>query len=157
MGGGGGAWRGRQGKGEGTVGGAVTVFAPLRQWGGFYDELRTTFDWYIFIFSRLCSRNDDVGNDDELCFVLRGKLDDVASIKNRVKGASHFNLTSSNMPRPSRTQSSRLLSSLSFAFFLFLALILLCPPSVSAQDKKTEYGTVIGIGTFFLSLFPVFL
>ncbi|KAH9993033.1 heat shock protein 70 family [Russula vinacea] len=49
------------------------------------------------------------------------------------------------MSRPSRTQSSRLLSSLSFAFFLFFALILLCPPSVSAEDKKSEYGTVIGI------------
>jgi len=34
---------------------------------------------------------------------------------------------------------------LSFAFFLFLALLLLCPPAVSADDKKAEYGTVIGI------------
>ncbi|KAF8494857.1 heat shock protein 70 [Russula emetica] len=49
------------------------------------------------------------------------------------------------MARPSRKQSSRLLSSLSFAFFLFVALIALCPPAVSAEDKKSEYGTVIGI------------
>ena len=51
------------------------------------------------------------------------------------------------MARPSRKHSSRLLSSLSFVFFLFLALIFLCPPAVSAEDKKSEYGTVIGIGT----------
>ena len=58
------------------------------------------------------------------------------------------------MSRPSRKHSSRLLSSLSFAFFLFIALIFLCPPAVSAQDKKSEYGTVIGIGmSFFLSFF----
>lgn len=49
------------------------------------------------------------------------------------------------MARPSRKHSSRLISSLSFAFFLFVALIALCPPAVSAEDKKSEYGTVIGI------------
>ncbi|KAI9451252.1 heat shock protein 70 [Lactarius psammicola] len=49
------------------------------------------------------------------------------------------------MSRPTRTHTTRLLSGLSFAFFLFLALILLCPPAVSAEDKKSEYGTVIGI------------
>ena len=59
------------------------------------------------------------------------------------------------MARPSRKHSSRLLSSLSFAFLLFIALIALCPPAVSAEDKKSEYGTVIGIGMclFSLSLF----
>jgi hypothetical protein len=64
-----------------------------------------------------------------------------------------------NMARPSRKHSSRLISSLSFAFFLFVALIALCPPAVSAEDKKSEYGTVIGIGTSFfsLSLFSFFL
>ena len=51
------------------------------------------------------------------------------------------------MSRPTRTHTTRLVSGLSFAFFLFLALILLCPPAVSAEDKKSEYGTVIGIGT----------
>jgi hypothetical protein len=51
------------------------------------------------------------------------------------------------MSRPTRTHTTRLASGLSFAFFLFLALILLCPPAVSADDKKAEYGTVIGIGT----------
>ncbi|KAH9033559.1 heat shock protein 70 [Lactarius hengduanensis] len=49
------------------------------------------------------------------------------------------------MSRPTRTRATRLVSGLSFAFFLFLALILLCPPAVSADDKKSEYGTVIGI------------
>jgi hypothetical protein len=45
-------------------------------------------------------------------------------------------------------------SRLSFAFFLFIALITLCPPMVSAADKKSEHGTVICIGTsFFLFLF----
>ncbi|THH11508.1 hypothetical protein EW146_g8019 [Bondarzewia mesenterica] len=48
------------------------------------------------------------------------------------------------MSRPSRTQSSRLATGLSFCFLLFLALICLCPP-VSAEDEKPEYGTVIGI------------
>ncbi|KAH9052026.1 heat shock protein 70 [Lactarius deliciosus] len=52
------------------------------------------------------------------------------------------------MSRPTRTHATRLVSGLSFAFFLFLALILLCPPAVSADDKKSEYGTVIGIGTY---------
>ncbi|KAH9064466.1 heat shock protein 70 [Lactarius vividus] len=52
------------------------------------------------------------------------------------------------MSRPTRTRATRLVSGLSFAFFLFLALILLCPPAVSADDKKSEYGTVIGIGTY---------
>ncbi|KAA1475720.1 heat shock protein 70 [Dentipellis sp. KUC8613] len=49
------------------------------------------------------------------------------------------------MSRPSRTHVGRLASGLSLFFFLFLALILLCPPAVSAEDKKSEYGTVIGI------------
>ncbi|TFY70810.1 hypothetical protein EVG20_g2191 [Dentipellis fragilis] len=49
------------------------------------------------------------------------------------------------MSRPSRTHAGRLASGLSLFFFLFLALILLCPPAVTAQDKKSEYGTVIGI------------
>ena len=61
------------------------------------------------------------------------------------------------MARPSRKHSSRLITSLSFAFFLFIALIALCPPAVSAaEDKKAEYGTVIGIGTSFFSSFFLF-
>ncbi|EPQ55768.1 heat shock protein 70 [Gloeophyllum trabeum ATCC 11539] len=46
--------------------------------------------------------------------------------------------------RPTRSQSRRMASSLSLLFFAFLALILLCPP-VHADEKKSEYGTVIGI------------
>jgi heat shock protein 5 len=41
-------------------------------------------------------------------------------------------------------------SSLSLLFVAFIALICLCPVSVKADEvngnKKTEYGTVIGIG-----------
>ncbi|TFK81937.1 heat shock protein 70 [Polyporus arcularius HHB13444] len=47
--------------------------------------------------------------------------------------------------RPTRTQSGRLLSSLSLVFLAFLALILLCPVSVNADDEKAKYGPVIGI------------
>ncbi|OJT14734.1 78 kDa glucose-regulated protein -like protein [Trametes pubescens] len=47
--------------------------------------------------------------------------------------------------RPTRTQSRRLLSSMSLVFLAFLALILLCPVSVSADDEKAKYGPVIGI------------
>ncbi|KZT05220.1 heat shock protein 70 [Laetiporus sulphureus 93-53] len=48
--------------------------------------------------------------------------------------------------RPTRTQSRRLVSSLSIVFFAFLALLLLCPVAVTAdEDKRSEYGTVIGI------------
>jgi hypothetical protein len=74
--------------------------------------------------------------------------------KKSVQSASLFNFLPLIMSRPSRTQASRFLSSLSFAFFLFIALILLCPPSVSAEDKKSEYGTVIGIGTLFFLFLP---
>ncbi|KAI9512142.1 heat shock protein 70 [Russula earlei] len=49
------------------------------------------------------------------------------------------------MSPPTRKHTTRLLSGLSFAFFLLLALLLLCPPAVSADDKKSEYGVVIGI------------
>ncbi|KAF9815690.1 hypothetical protein IEO21_04407 [Rhodonia placenta] len=52
--------------------------------------------------------------------------------------------------RPTRTQSRRLVSSLSLVFFAFLAVLLLCPVSVSADDdKRSEYGTVIGIELVF--------
>ncbi|EIW56677.1 heat shock protein 70 [Trametes versicolor FP-101664 SS1] len=47
--------------------------------------------------------------------------------------------------RPTRTQSRRLLSSMSLVFLAFLALILLCPVSVNADDEKAKYGPVIGI------------
>jgi amino acid permease len=49
--------------------------------------------------------------------------------------------------RPSRTQSRNMASTLSLILFAFLALILLCPVAVNAdEDKKSEYGTIIGIG-----------
>ena len=53
----------------------------------------------------------------------------------------------SRLPRrPTRTQARRAASTLSILFFAFLAIILLCPVSVNAdEDKKSEYGTVIGI------------
>ncbi|KAI0717757.1 heat shock protein 70 [Cerioporus squamosus] len=47
--------------------------------------------------------------------------------------------------RPTRTQSGRLLSSMSLVFLAFLALILLCPVSVNADEEKAKYGPVIGI------------
>ena len=63
-----------------------------------------------------------------------------------------------DMSRPTRTHTNRLVSALSFSFFLFLALLLLCPPAVSAsaEDKKAEYGTVIGIGTWSPSCFSLY-
>ena len=52
--------------------------------------------------------------------------------------------------RPTRTQSRRMASSLSLLVIAFIALICLCPVSVTADEgngnKKAEYGTVIGIG-----------
>ncbi|PCH43031.1 heat shock protein 70 [Wolfiporia cocos MD-104 SS10] len=47
--------------------------------------------------------------------------------------------------RPTRRQSRRVVSSLSLAFFAFLALFLLCPAATANEDKRSEYGTVIGI------------
>ncbi|KAI0776840.1 heat shock protein 70 [Trametes elegans] len=47
--------------------------------------------------------------------------------------------------RPTRTQSRRLLSSISLVFLAVLALILLCPVSVNADEDKESYGPVIGI------------
>ncbi|KIN95578.1 hypothetical protein M404DRAFT_153608, partial [Pisolithus tinctorius Marx 270] len=49
--------------------------------------------------------------------------------------------------RPSRARSRHLLSSLSLFFVALVALLCFCSP-VAAQDsaKKSEYGTVIGIG-----------
>jgi heat shock protein 5 len=49
--------------------------------------------------------------------------------------------------RPTRRQSRNILGSMSLVLFTVLALILLCPVAVNAdEDKKTEFGTVIGIG-----------
>ncbi|OBZ74374.1 glucose-regulated [Grifola frondosa] len=47
--------------------------------------------------------------------------------------------------RPTRTQTRRMASSLSLIFFALLAIILLCPVSVNANEDKKDYGTVIGI------------
>jgi len=51
--------------------------------------------------------------------------------------------------RPTKRQSRNLLGSMSLVFFTIFALILLCPVSVNAdEDKKSEFGTVIGIGQY---------
>jgi len=57
--------------------------------------------------------------------------------------------------RPTRRQSRNLLGSMSLVFFTIFALILLCPVAVNAadEDKRSEYGTVIGIGQY-LPTFP---
>ncbi|KAI0789162.1 heat shock protein 70 [Abortiporus biennis] len=48
--------------------------------------------------------------------------------------------------RPTKTQSRRLASSLSLFFLACIALLLLCPAAVKAdEDKSEKYGTVIGI------------
>ncbi|KAF8875728.1 putative Kar2 karyogamy protein [Gymnopilus junonius] len=47
--------------------------------------------------------------------------------------------------RPTRSQSTRLISSLSVLFFVVIALICLCPPAVRAEEAHPEYGTVTGI------------
>ncbi|KAJ3720262.1 heat shock protein 70 family [Lentinula guzmanii] len=50
--------------------------------------------------------------------------------------------------RPSRSQSRRVLSSLSFAIFALLAVLTFCSPAVRAEESSSEYGTVIGIGIY---------
>ena len=51
--------------------------------------------------------------------------------------------------RPSRTQSRRLASSLTLFFVAVLALLLVCPVAVKAEeDAKAKYGPVIGIGMY---------
>jgi len=51
--------------------------------------------------------------------------------------------------RPTRRQSRSLLGSMSLVLFTIFALILLCPVAVNAdEDKKSEFGTVIGIGRY---------
>ena len=52
---------------------------------------------------------------------------------------------------PTRTQSTNLLASLSFGLFLLISIILLCPVATKADEQsRPEYGTVIGIGAFYL-------
>jgi len=54
---------------------------------------------------------------------------------------------------PTRTQSTHLFASLSFALFLLISIILLCPVATKADEQsRPEFGTVIGIGAF--HLFP---
>ena len=49
--------------------------------------------------------------------------------------------------RPTRLQSRRVVSSLSLIFLALVAILCLCPVAVNAdEDKRSEYGTVIGIG-----------
>lgn len=59
----------------------------------------------------------------------------------------------SRLPRrPTRTHARRVAASIPLLIVAFLALILLCPVNVKAQDDKSEYGTVIGIGEWWLAL-----
>ncbi|KAF8160928.1 heat shock protein 70 [Crassisporium funariophilum] len=47
---------------------------------------------------------------------------------------------------PTRSQATNLIASLSFTFFLFVSIILLCPVAANAETQsRPEYGTVIGI------------
>ena len=50
--------------------------------------------------------------------------------------------------RPTRTQSRRFASGLSLFFLACLALLLICPVAVKADEEKEKYGPVIGIGAF---------
>ena len=57
--------------------------------------------------------------------------------------------------RPTRRQSRNFLGSMSLLFFTIFALVLLYPVAVNAdEDKKSEFGTVIGIGQYILA--PLF-
>ncbi|EPS94612.1 hypothetical protein FOMPIDRAFT_1054958 [Fomitopsis schrenkii] len=48
--------------------------------------------------------------------------------------------------RPTRSQSRRVVSSVSLLFLALAAILCLCPVAVNAnEDKRAEYGTVIGI------------
>ena len=59
----------------------------------------------------------------------------------------------SRLPRrPTRTHARRVAASIPLLIVALFALILLCPVNVKAQDDKSEYGTVIGIGEWWLSL-----
>lgn len=60
--------------------------------------------------------------------------------------ARHSPFFHSAMSRLLRRPS--LLSSLSFALFALLAIVSFCSPAVRAEDADSEYGTVIGIGTW---------
>jgi hypothetical protein len=52
-----------------------------------------------------------------------------------LSSSSSLSLFSAHLPH---------LSGLSFTFFLFLTLILLCPPAVSAKDKESNYALDLG-------------
>jgi heat shock protein 5 len=47
---------------------------------------------------------------------------------------------------PTRTQSRRLFSSLSVAFFILVAILCFTAPVKAVEEPHAEYGTVIGIG-----------
>ncbi|KAJ7502823.1 heat shock protein 70 family [Mycena galericulata] len=52
----------------------------------------------------------------------------------------------SHRHRPTRTQTRRAISSFAAVFLTVLAIICLCPVATQAQEHRSEYGTVIGIG-----------
>ncbi|KAJ7287396.1 heat shock protein 70 family [Mycena rebaudengoi] len=47
--------------------------------------------------------------------------------------------------RPTRAQSRTAISSFAFIFLTLLAIVCFCPVATQAQDRRSEYGTVIGI------------
>ena len=59
-----------------------------------------------------------------------------------------FKMTIHRRPsRPSLSRARSLVSTLSLAFIALVSILALCPVSVKAdEDKRSEYGTVIGIG-----------
>ena len=64
-------------------------------------------------------------------------------------------ITMAGHRRPTKSQSTRLVSSLSSSFLAFVALILLCPVPVRAENDTKQYGTVIGIGMCFRGMHVV--
>ena len=52
--------------------------------------------------------------------------------------------------RPSRKQSRHFASALSLFFLACLALLLVCPVAVKADEEADKYGPVIGIGACFV-------
>jgi uncharacterized BrkB/YihY/UPF0761 family membrane protein len=60
--------------------------------------------------------------------------------------------------RPSLSRARSFVSTLSLVLVVVIAILALCPVTVKAEeDKKSEYGSVIGIGKFVLPLISCIL